>query len=269
MPKIIDEQARRASIAEAVWAIAARSGLEAATVRAVAAECGLSTGAIQHSFPTQASLQQFAMELIVQRVTERITALDGLPERGSAHEGSAPAAGKAAATETDGAAITVRQGAAADNRRATAPGSPSLPRTTINKEGAENAIAAMLFQLLPLDDEREAEARVWAAFSTAALVNPALAPYAREMDELLASFCRRCAEQLAAASSSRGISANSAATAAPASAPAIAPDDRSLRGAHLHALLDGLALHLLTDSTANRRHQAEALVRSFLRQLAV
>lgn len=219
MPKIIDEQARRTSIAEAVWAIAVRSGLEAATVRAVAAECGLSTGAIQHSFPTQAALQQFAMELIVQRVTERITALDGLPE------------------DSDG-------------------------------DEAKDAIAAMLFQLLPLDDERETEARVWAAFSTAALVNPALASYARTMDELLASFCRRCAEQLAAASISRGIGANSAATAAPASAPAIAPDDRSLQGAHLHALLDGLALHLLTDPTADRRRQAEALVRSFLRQLA-
>ncbi len=219
MPKIIDEQARRASIAEAVWAIAARSGLEAATVRAVAAECGLSTGAIQHSFPTQAALQQFAMELIVQRVTERITALDGLPE------------------DSDG-------------------------------DEAKDAIAAMLFQLLPLDDEREAEARVWAAFSTAALVNPALAPYARTMDELLASFCHRCVEQLAAASSSRDIGTNSTATAAPASAPAIAPDDRSLQGAHLHALLDGLALHLLTDPTADLRRQAEALVRSFLRQLA-
>lgn len=219
MPKIIDEQARRASIAEAVLAIAARSGLEAATVRAVAAECGLSTGAIQHSFPTQAALQQFAMELIVQRVTERITALDGLPE------------------DNDG-------------------------------DEATEAIAAMLFQLLPLDDERETEARVWAAFSTAALVNPALAPYARKMDELLVSFCRRCAEQLAAASSSRGIGANSAAIAAPASAPAIAPDDRSLQGAHLHALLDGLTLHLLTDPATDRRRQAEALVRSFLRQLA-
>lgn len=126
----------------------------------------------------------------------------------------------------------------------------------------------MLFQLLPLDDEREAEARVWAAFSTAALVNPALAPYARKMDELLASFCHRCVEQLAAASSSRDIGTNSTATAAPASAPAIVPDDRSLQGARLHALLDGLALHLLTDPTADRRRQAEALVRSFLRQLA-
>lgn len=267
MPKIIDEQARRASIAEAVWAIAARSGLEAATVRAVAAECGLSTGAIQHSFPTQAALQQFAMELIARRVTERITALDGLPEDNDGDEAGATAADKAAAA-VGGATTTVGQGTAADSHRATVPSPPSLPRATINREEAKDAIAAMLFQLLPLDDEREAEARVWAAFSTAALVNPALAPYARTMDELLASFCHRCVEQLAAASSSRDIGTNSTATAAPASAPAIAPDDRSLQGARLHALLDGLALHLLTDPTADRRRQAEALVRSFLRQLA-
>ncbi len=72
MPKIIDERARRETIAEAVWAITSREGLDGATVRAVAAECGLSTGAI-HSFPSQAALQQFAMELIVERVTERLT----------------------------------------------------------------------------------------------------------------------------------------------------------------------------------------------------
>lgn len=72
MPKIVDERARKELIAEAVWAVATEEGLPAATMRAVAARCGLSVGAIQHSFPSQAGLQRFAMELIVERVTARI-----------------------------------------------------------------------------------------------------------------------------------------------------------------------------------------------------
>jgi len=92
MPKIIDERARRETIAEAVWAITSREGLDGATVRAVAAECGLSTGAIQHSFPSQAALQQFAMELIVERVTERLT------EMGTADPRPVPCAENATAS---------------------------------------------------------------------------------------------------------------------------------------------------------------------------
>ena len=95
MPKIIDERARREAIAEALWAIASREGLDAATVRAVAAECGLSTGAIQHSFPTQAALQQFAMELIVERVTERLT------EAGTVDPHPATCGGNATANHDD------------------------------------------------------------------------------------------------------------------------------------------------------------------------
>lgn len=72
MPKIIDSQARREEIAHAVWSIAAREGINAATIRAVAAECDLSVGAIQYSFKSQASLQQFAMEIIVQRISHRL-----------------------------------------------------------------------------------------------------------------------------------------------------------------------------------------------------
>ena len=49
MPKVIDGEERRERIAEAVWRIAAEQGLERATVRAVAAECGLSTGSVRRT----------------------------------------------------------------------------------------------------------------------------------------------------------------------------------------------------------------------------
>ena len=81
MPKIVDSQARREEIAHAVWSIAAREGINAATIRAVAAECDLSVGAIQHSFKSQASLQQFAMEIIVQRISHRLDTLKEIQEK--------------------------------------------------------------------------------------------------------------------------------------------------------------------------------------------
>ena len=79
MPKLVNEEKRRERIAEAVWNIAADQGLERATIRAVAAECGLSVGSIQHSFRTQEELKRFAMELVVQRVTTRLNDAEGLP----------------------------------------------------------------------------------------------------------------------------------------------------------------------------------------------
>ena len=74
MPRIIDEAKRREQIAEAVWDIAAEQGLDRATVRAVADRCGLSVGSVQNSFRSQDDLKRFAMELVVQRVTERLEA---------------------------------------------------------------------------------------------------------------------------------------------------------------------------------------------------
>ena len=45
-----------------------RDGIEAASLRRVAAEAGWSTGSLRHYFGTQSELLAFAMELVVQRV---------------------------------------------------------------------------------------------------------------------------------------------------------------------------------------------------------
>lgn len=247
MPKIIDERARREAIAEAVWAIASREGLGGATVRAVAAECGLSTGAIQHSFPSQAALQQFAMELIVERVTER------LAETGTIGPHPTPCDENAAASHN--------APALASSHRNSAAVSVAEPRATLDE-----AVTAMLLQLLPLDEERETEARVWAAFSTAALTDPDLAPYAREMDALLAAFCRRCVESIVSGMPDNDPAAGNARSAK--SAPTSRASDSADLAAHLHALLDGLTLHLLVNPSATHRRQATALIRSFVASLA-
>jgi AcrR family transcriptional regulator len=75
MPKIVDREQRRQDLAAALWRLVVREGIEAASVRRVAAEAGCSTGSLRHYFVTQSELLAFAMELVVQRVTERVGAL--------------------------------------------------------------------------------------------------------------------------------------------------------------------------------------------------
>lgn len=78
MPKRVDQQARRGQIAEALWRVAARGGLEAVSLRDVAAEAGVSMGLVQHYFKTKEQMLTFTLqlwrELGEQRVRERLAA---------------------------------------------------------------------------------------------------------------------------------------------------------------------------------------------------
>jgi AcrR family transcriptional regulator len=76
VPKQVDHDARREALAGALWRVVMRDGIEAASVRRVAAEAGWSTGSLRHYFRTQPELLAFAMELVVQRVTRRLEALE-------------------------------------------------------------------------------------------------------------------------------------------------------------------------------------------------
>ncbi len=53
MPKIVDHDARREEIAQALWRVVRRDGIRAASVRTVAAEAGWSAGAVRYYFPDQ------------------------------------------------------------------------------------------------------------------------------------------------------------------------------------------------------------------------
>ena len=50
MPKVVDIDQRRAELTDAAARLIARSGIESATMREVAAEAGLTTGALTHYF---------------------------------------------------------------------------------------------------------------------------------------------------------------------------------------------------------------------------
>jgi AcrR family transcriptional regulator len=75
MPRLVDHEQRREELAAALWRLVLREGIEAASVRRVAAEAGLSTGSLRHYFETQPQLLVFAMELVMQHVSERVAAI--------------------------------------------------------------------------------------------------------------------------------------------------------------------------------------------------
>lgn len=71
MPRQVDYEERRARIADAVCALIARSGMEAVSLRDVAAEADVSMGAVQRCFRTKEDMLLFALEHVSQRVSER------------------------------------------------------------------------------------------------------------------------------------------------------------------------------------------------------
>jgi AcrR family transcriptional regulator len=72
----IDSDSRRRELSEALWRVVLRDGIEAASVRKVAAEAGVSAGSLRHVFPSQSELLAFAMQLIVDEVTRRVEAVE-------------------------------------------------------------------------------------------------------------------------------------------------------------------------------------------------
>ncbi|MEU1898092.1 TetR family transcriptional regulator C-terminal domain-containing protein [Nocardiopsis dassonvillei] len=140
VPRYVDKDGRRRQVAAALHRIAAREGLESVSIRTVAAEAGLSVGAVQRDFGTKEALLLFAMHEVVDAVAARLA--------------------------------RVRIG----------PGLLSFA------EG----LRRVLTDLLPTDDERLAEARVWSAFYARAAVDA-------EFAEVLAGFDVRARAALRAA----------------------------------------------------------------------
>lgn len=62
MPRQVDHQERRQTIAAAIVRLVAAKGVEAASLRAVAAEAGVSMGAVQHYFTSKDQMLLFALD---------------------------------------------------------------------------------------------------------------------------------------------------------------------------------------------------------------
>jgi AcrR family transcriptional regulator len=74
VPKKVDVDARRREIADALLRLAATEGLESVSLRHVAAEAGVSMGAVQHYFRNKDEMLTFALEHQAQRREQRIVA---------------------------------------------------------------------------------------------------------------------------------------------------------------------------------------------------
>jgi AcrR family transcriptional regulator len=143
---MVDHEARRRELAAAVWRIAARDGLAAVTVRAVAAESGWSSGALRHYFPGASGMLLFAVDHAIDQARRRAADL----------------------ADSD----------RADSDRADGD-------RTGDPDRALDTVRTFLEQLLPLDDQRRVESEVWLELAVRAQTDPELRNRRRQVDGLV------------------------------------------------------------------------------------
>jgi AcrR family transcriptional regulator len=74
VPKIVDAEARRQDVVEAVLRIIAGDGLERASLRETADEAGLAVGSVRHYFAGSEELLAFSFASVVDRIVRRLEA---------------------------------------------------------------------------------------------------------------------------------------------------------------------------------------------------
>ena len=89
------------------------------------------------------------------------------------------------------------------------------------------AVERVLAEVLPLDDERRAEAEVWLALTGRALVDPGLRALRDEAYDLLQGLCRRSIAALVDAGEAGNVL------------------DVDLEAERLYAVIDGLTIHVV------------------------
>lgn len=75
MPKAVDHDQRRREIVDATWGLIVRGGLEAATMREIAAGAGFANGALKHYFPGKDEIIDGAYKRALESTTRRVAAL--------------------------------------------------------------------------------------------------------------------------------------------------------------------------------------------------
>ncbi len=71
MPKVVDADQRRSELADAAARVIARSGIDGASLREVAAEAGWTTGALVHYFANKRELLAFTLQASLDRRRSR------------------------------------------------------------------------------------------------------------------------------------------------------------------------------------------------------
>ncbi|MGD6834406.1 TetR/AcrR family transcriptional regulator [Sutcliffiella halmapala] len=170
MPKIVDHEKQKQLVAEAVWRIIRKEGMEGATVRKIAEEAGVSAGSLRHYFGSQSELLAFSMGFVSQKVKDRISGL------------------------------------------------------TFTGDSMEDA-QKLLYEFLPLDEEKSAEMEVWMAFTIKALSDSTLKELSSRVYEEMKMAITLIIDTLIEKSLAKE------------------EIDRDAQIEILYALVDGLALH--------------------------
>ncbi|MFG3259101.1 TetR/AcrR family transcriptional regulator [Streptomyces sp. NPDC048172] len=76
MPKVVDHQARRVQVADAVQRLVTEQGLDRVTVARTAEEAGVSVGHVQHYFASKDEMLLFTHERVVATILERVSTLE-------------------------------------------------------------------------------------------------------------------------------------------------------------------------------------------------
>jgi AcrR family transcriptional regulator len=195
MPRIVDHQARRKELAEAVWRVMGQQGIEALTIRKVASEAHWSTGTLTHYFHDREQLVIYAFELSCQRAQENLDRYES--------------AGLCLAT--------LRQA---------------------------------ICELLPLDEQKRAEAAIWTRFVSLASHHPAMEQARIELDQRWLQFLTRAIE----AAQKRGEIASSL-------------DARS-EAEVLSLLLDGLSIQAARETTRLPASRQKEIINTQLSRLS-
>ena len=86
MPKVVDAAQRRTELAAAVAHVIARSGIEGASMRQVAAEAGWTTGTLVHYFSSKREMLQFTLRESLDRRRAKRAGREMLRPREAIHE---------------------------------------------------------------------------------------------------------------------------------------------------------------------------------------
>jgi AcrR family transcriptional regulator len=112
------------------------------------------------------------------------------------------------------------------------------------------AVAALLEEVLPLDAERQTEATVWAAFTTPPATNPEIAAIREQVDEGVRTVCRNVLDALQEFGRLH------------------ADRHRRIEIERMHALLDGLTIHLTLEPTRLDPDLVRSIILTHLGELA-
>jgi AcrR family transcriptional regulator len=113
-----------------------------------------------------------------------------------------------------------------------------------------DAVAALLEEVLPLDAVRRTEAQVWASFTTPPVTNPRIAETREQVDDGVHELCTDAIEALHDLGRLP------------------AERDRRIEIERLHALLDGLTIHLMVEPARISPDRARQIVLTHVGELS-